>query len=120
MVADLLRLKLVLLRNSLRRSTAQLVGVVLGGLVGIPGIVTLIATLAQVTSWIRYPTAAVAALVCGLIAVLLCVVGSRLITTAIASLTCCCSRAPRRSRASSPRWRSTSRACPASRRRSTS
>ena len=32
MVAHLLRLKLLLLRNSLRRSTAQLVGMVLGGL----------------------------------------------------------------------------------------
>jgi ABC-2 type transport system permease protein len=164
MVADLLRLKLILLRNSLKRSTAQLIGVilgglyglgilsalvvglvllnsadvevirtilviggsaavlgwivipiaasgidmtldparfvtfaipmrsllmglVLGGLLGIPGVVTLIAALAQVVSWIRYPAAAVAALVCGFLAVLLCVVASRLVTTAVASMT---------------------------------
>ncbi|MHA7238368.1 transporter [Arthrobacter sp. TMS1-12-1] len=164
MVADLLRLKLLLLRNSFRRSTAQLVGVilgglyglgvlgtvvvglvllgtadlelirtilviggsavvlgwivipiaatgidmtldpgrfvtfaiphrqllaglVLGGLVGIPGVVTLVATLAQVLTWIRYPAAALTALVCGLVAVLLCVVASRLATTAVSSMT---------------------------------
>ncbi|MHA7281813.1 transporter [Arthrobacter sp. TMS2-4] len=164
MVADLLKLKLLLLRNSLRRSTAQLVGLilgglyglgilgtvvvglvflgaadpdfirtvlvlggsaavlgwivipiaatgidmtldparfvtfaiprrqllaglVLGGLLGIPGIVTLIAALAQVLTWIRYPAAAATALVCGLVAVLLCVVASRLVTTAVSSMT---------------------------------
>ncbi|MDQ0735413.1 transporter [Arthrobacter agilis] len=164
MVADLLRLKLLLLRNSLRRSTAQLVGVILGGLyglgllvlliiglvllgsaepelirtilviggsatvlgwivipiaatgidmtldparfvtfaipmrqllaglvlggiVGIPGVVTLIASLTQVFTWIRYPAAALTALVCGLVAVLLCVVASRLVTTAVSSMT---------------------------------
>ncbi|WP_104165631.1 transporter [Arthrobacter sp. SX1312] len=164
MVADLLKLKLLLLRNSLKRSTAQLVGVilgglyglgvlgtivvglvflgaadpefirtvlvlggsavvlgwivipiaatgidmtldparfvtfaipqrqlltglVLGGLVGIPGVVTLVAALAQVFTWIRYPAAAVTALVCGLVAVLLCVVASRLVTTAVSSMT---------------------------------
>ncbi|MHA7278789.1 transporter [Arthrobacter sp. MDT2-2] len=164
MVAHLLRLKLLLLRNSLRRSTAQLIGVilgglyglgflsvlvvglvflgsadlelirtvlvvggsaavlgwiiipiaatgidmtldparfvtfaipmrhliaglVLGGLLGVPGVVTLIAALAQVTTWIRYPAAALAALVCGLVAVLLCVVASRLVTTAVSSIT---------------------------------
>ncbi|PPB50670.1 transporter [Arthrobacter pityocampae] len=64
-----------------------LTGLVLGGLVGIPGIVTLIAALAQVFSWIRYPAAAVTALVCALVAVLLCVVASRLVTTAMSSMT---------------------------------
>jgi ABC-2 type transport system permease protein len=34
-VAHLLRLKLLLLRNSLRRSTGQLIGVILGGLYGL-------------------------------------------------------------------------------------
>ncbi|TKV29791.1 transporter [Arthrobacter sp. NamB2] len=164
MVADLLRLKLVLLRNSFKRSTAQLVGVilgalyglgilgavvvglvllgtadielirtilviggsatvlgwiiipiaatgidmtldparfvtfaipmrqlltglVLGGLVGVPGVVTLVASLAQVLTWIRYPAAAATALVCALVAVLLCVVASRLVTTAVSSMT---------------------------------
>ncbi|MPY09423.1 transporter [Arthrobacter bussei] len=164
MVADLLRLKLLLLRNSFRRSTAQLVGVILGGLyglgilgfivvglvvlgsadlelirtilviggsatvlgwiiipiaatgidmtldparfvtfaipmrqllaglvlggvAGIPGIITLVASLAQVLTWIRYPAAAAMALVCAMIAVLLCVVASRLVTTAVSSMT---------------------------------
>lgn len=64
-----------------------LAGLALGGLLGIPGIVTLIAALTQVLTWIRYPAAAVAALVCGLAAVLLCVVASRLVTTAVSSMT---------------------------------
>jgi len=64
-----------------------LTGLVLGGLLGIPGIVTLVAALAQVFTWIRYPAAAVTALVCGLVAVLLCVVASRLVTTAVSSIT---------------------------------
>ncbi|WP_105030965.1 transporter [Arthrobacter ruber] len=64
-----------------------LAGLVLGGLVGIPGIVTLIAALTQVLTWMRYPAAALAALVCALVAVLLCVVASRLVTTAVSSLT---------------------------------
>ncbi|MEC5198138.1 ABC-2 type transport system permease protein [Arthrobacter sp. PL16] len=64
-----------------------LAGLVLGGLVGIPGVVTLIASLAQVLTWIRYPAAALTALVCGLVAVLLCVVASRLVTTAVSSMT---------------------------------
>ncbi|MUK02021.1 transporter [Vibrio cholerae] len=64
-----------------------LAGLVLGGLAGIPGIVTLIAAMAQVLTWIRYPAAAVVALVCGIVAVLLCVVASRLVTTAVSSMT---------------------------------
>lgn len=64
-----------------------LAGLVLGGLLGIPGVVTLIATLAQVATWIRHPAAALTALVCGLVAVLLCVVASRLVTTAVSSMT---------------------------------
>lgn len=57
-------------------------GLALGGVIGIPGIVTLIAFLTLTLTWIRYPLAAVAALICAVCAVLLCVVGSRLITTA--------------------------------------
>ncbi|MFC3299694.1 transporter [Arthrobacter agilis] len=64
-----------------------LTGLVLGGLVGIPGVVTLIASLAQVLTWIRYPAAALTAFVCALVAVLLCVVASRLVTTAVSSMT---------------------------------
>lgn len=64
-----------------------LAGLVLGGLVGIPGLVTLIAALTLVITWIRYPAAALTALVCGLLAVVLCVVASRLVTTAVSALT---------------------------------
>lgn len=163
MVAHLLKLKLLLLRNSLRRSTWQLIGVILGGLyglgllglviaglialgaadlelmrtivvlggsaavlgwlviplvaagvdmtldparfvtfavpmrqlmagltlgavIGIPGAVTLVAFLALALTWIRYPAAALAAVLCAFGAVLLCIVGSRLITTASTAL----------------------------------
>lgn len=64
-----------------------LTGLVLGGIVGIPGIITLIAALAQVLAYIRYPGAAVTALLCGVLAVVLCVVASRLVTTAVSSMT---------------------------------
>ncbi|WP_026532816.1 hypothetical protein [Arthrobacter sp. H41] len=63
-----------------------LTGLTLGGLIGVPGAITLVAALAQAFSWIRFPAAAIAALVCGLLAVVLCVVASRLVTTAISSL----------------------------------
>ncbi|WP_026552424.1 hypothetical protein [Arthrobacter sp. H20] len=62
-------------------------GLALGAVIGIPGVITLLAALAQVGTWIRYPAAAVAALVCAVLAVLLCVVASRLATTAVISLT---------------------------------
>lgn len=63
-----------------------LAGLALGGLLGVPGLVTLVATLAHVLTWIRYPAAALTALVCGLVAVLLCVVASRLLTTAVSAM----------------------------------
>ena len=62
-------------------------GLALGAVIGIPGIITLLAALAQVGTWIRYPAAAVTAAVCAVLAVLLCVVASRLATTAVISLT---------------------------------
>lgn len=61
-------------------------GLALGGVIGIPGIVTLIALLTLAVTWIRHPVAALAAIVCAAGAILLCVVGSRLITTAGAAL----------------------------------
>ncbi|WP_026550958.1 hypothetical protein [Arthrobacter sp. Br18] len=63
-----------------------LAGLTLGGLLGVPGVVTLVAALTQTATWIRYPAAAVVAPVCGLLAVVLCVVASRLVTTAISAL----------------------------------
>lgn len=57
-------------------------GLTLGAVIGIPGIVTLIAFLTLALTWIHHPAAAVAAVICAAGAVLLCVVGSRLVTTA--------------------------------------
>ncbi|MCY0905361.1 transporter [Arthrobacter sp. H14-L1] len=163
MVADLLRLKLTLLRNSLRRSPWQLVGLIIGGLyglgvltiavigllalsaadvelaktvivlagsavvlgwlvipvfasgvdmtldparfttfavpmkqllaglafsgfLGIPGAITLLASLGTVGTWWRHPLAMLAAAVCAVLAVLTCIVASRAITSASTNL----------------------------------
>ncbi|WP_394938633.1 transporter [Psychromicrobium sp. YIM B11713] len=163
MVAHLVRLKLSILRNSLKRSTAQLVGVIIGGLyglgiliflfagliglgfvpleiarttivlagaalilgwliiplftsgldmtldperfvtfavpmrqlltglglaavVGIPGIITLLASLGTALSWLRNPLAAVVAIICGLLGVAICVLGSRALTSLSSNL----------------------------------
>lgn len=61
-------------------------GLTLGAIVGVPGIVTLVAFLTLAATWIRYPAAALAAVVCAAGAVLLCVVGSRFVTTASTAL----------------------------------
>ena len=49
------------------------------GVLGVPGIVTLVAALGTVVTWSRDPLSAFAALVCALIAVLTAVVGSRML-----------------------------------------
>lgn len=51
------------------------------GLTGIPGIITTLASLSTVILWVRWPAAAVAAIPAIAVAVLTCVVGSRLVTT---------------------------------------
>lgn len=48
------------------------------GLTGIPGIVTTLAALSTIVLWVRWPVAALVAVPCALMAVLTCVVGSRL------------------------------------------
>jgi ABC-2 type transport system permease protein len=50
------------------------------GVLGVPGIVTSIAALASAATWWQHPLAAVAAVVCAVIGVLTCVVGSRAVT----------------------------------------
>lgn len=50
------------------------------GLTGIPGIVTTLAALATVVLWVRWPVAAIIAAPCIALAVLTCVVASRLVT----------------------------------------
>jgi len=63
-----------------------LAGLAVAGLVGTPGVVTLLVSLGTSLAWWRSPLAALAALVGGLLAVALCVVGSRATTTALAPL----------------------------------
>jgi ABC-2 type transport system permease protein len=59
-------------------------GLALGGLIGVPGAVTLLAALGQIGTWWREPAAAAAAVVCAGLVVLLCIVASRM-TAAVAT-----------------------------------
>ena len=63
-----------------------LAGLALGGLIGIPGVATALVALATVWTWARGPLPAVAALVGAAVGVLSCVVLSKVVTTATASL----------------------------------
>ncbi|WP_026818044.1 hypothetical protein [Arthrobacter castelli] len=63
-----------------------LAGMMLAGLVGVPGFITLLAALATVGTWWQRPVSLVAALVCAVIAVFTCIVLSRLVTSATTSL----------------------------------
>jgi ABC-2 type transport system permease protein len=54
-----------------------LLGLGLSGILGVPGLVTTVAALAITISWIRYPAAAIAAAVCGLVGAVTCVLLSR-------------------------------------------
>ncbi|GAB3265610.1 transporter [Arthrobacter pigmenti] len=63
-----------------------LAGLMLAGLVGVPGFITLLASLATVGTWWRQPLSLVAALVCAVVAVFTCIVLSRLVTSATTSL----------------------------------
>ncbi|QAY60834.1 hypothetical protein ET475_13110 [Microbacterium protaetiae] len=56
------------------------------GLTGIPGIATTVAALAAMVLWVRRPAAAVVAVVCAAIGVLICVLASRLVTTLASGL----------------------------------
>lgn len=56
-----------------------LVALAVSGVLGVPGIVTSLAALATVGTWIRFPLAAAAALLCAAIGVLTAVVGSRML-----------------------------------------
>lgn len=63
-----------------------LLGIALAGVVGIPGLVTLLASAGTALVWVRTPAALLAALVCAPLAVATCVVGSRASTTLLAPL----------------------------------
>jgi len=63
-----------------------LAGLAVGGLVGIPGAVTLLASLGQAAAWWQHPAAMVAAVPCAAVAALTAVVLSRLTTSASTTL----------------------------------
>ncbi len=63
-----------------------LAGLALSGFIGVPGAVTLVASVGTAASWWRHPLAALTAVVCGVVAALTCIVASRAITAASASL----------------------------------
>lgn len=56
-----------------------LIGLTVCGILGIPGVITLLAVLSTTATWWQHPFAAAAALVCAIVAVLTCVVGSRMV-----------------------------------------
>lgn len=56
-----------------------LLSLTISGVLGVPGLVTLVAALATAGTWWKYPLAAIAAVVCALIGVLTCVMGSRML-----------------------------------------
>lgn len=60
-----------------------LVGLTASGVLGVPGLITSIAALTTVATWWHSPVAAVAALICAVIGVLTCVVGSRMVVAVI-------------------------------------
>ncbi|KFF59952.1 transporter [Cryobacterium sp. MLB-32] len=64
-----------------------LIGLTLAGVLGIPGIVTLLAALATAGTWWKHPVLALVALVCAALAALTCVVGSRMVTALSSTLT---------------------------------
>lgn len=61
-------------------------GLALAGLLGVPGLATLLAALATVATWSRSFVSAAGALVGALLAVFTCVVASKVVTTAVAGL----------------------------------
>ncbi|CAN5505777.1 hypothetical protein BH10ACT4_BH10ACT4_07610 [soil metagenome] len=58
-----------------------LLGLALSGLVGVPGIVTMLGSLATAGTWWQHPIIALIAAVCSAIAAATCIVGSRAVTT---------------------------------------
>ncbi|CAN5135716.1 hypothetical protein BH09ACT2_BH09ACT2_14150 [soil metagenome] len=64
-----------------------LLGLALSGLVGVPGIVTLLASLATAGTWWQHPLIALVAGLCAAIAAATCIVGSRAVTTLSSTFT---------------------------------
>ena len=64
-----------------------LTGLAVGGLIGIPGAITLLAALASAASWWKYPVAAAAAVPSALAAVFVCLIAAHVTVAATTSLT---------------------------------
>jgi len=64
-----------------------LIGLTLAGVIGIPGIVTVVAAVATAAPWWRDPLIALVAVGCALLAALTCVVGSRMVTALSSTFT---------------------------------
>ncbi|ALE06545.1 transporter [Arthrobacter sp. ERGS1:01] len=64
----------------------MLTGLALSGFLGIPGAVTLLASVGTAAAWWQHPVAGVVAVPCGALAALSCIVASRAMTSASASL----------------------------------
>lgn len=63
------------------------IGLLLGGFIGVPGLVTLILLSSQAVAWRQDPAAAAVAILCGALTAVLCLVLARLTTTAATALT---------------------------------
>jgi ABC-2 type transport system permease protein len=63
-----------------------LTGLLISGVVGIPGAITMVASVFTFGSWLRMPGVAVLALLCGIAGALLCVMLSRAVTSAASGL----------------------------------
>ncbi|MGA0567415.1 transporter [Rathayibacter sp. KR2-224] len=63
-----------------------LTGLLISGIVAVPGAITMIASVFTFGSWLRMPAIAVLALICGIAGAVLCVMLSRAVTSAAASL----------------------------------
>lgn len=63
-----------------------LIGLTLAGVIGIPGLITLLAALATTTTWWRDPLIVLIASVCAVLGTLTCVIGSRMTVALTATL----------------------------------
>lgn len=63
------------------------IGLLLGGFIGIPGLLTLVLLAAQALAWRSSLPAAIAGLICGVLTAVLCLAAARLSTTAATALT---------------------------------
>lgn len=65
---------------------SMLTGLALSSFIGVPGAITLIASVGTAIAWWQHPVIAVVALICGALAALTCIVASRAMTAASTSL----------------------------------